>query len=83
MASHGASKAMARVPEAAPKEFHHMELMHGQNGGVIAQHHTAAHEQLAEHHFGPSDGARLAQHIGEHLGLSMEHSDPVEEEEQE
>jgi hypothetical protein len=71
----------ARVAEAAteapskvkmPKVLQEMALRKGQTGGAVAEHMFTHYEHKPEVHvFGASDGAKLAAHIEQHLGLKM------------
>jgi hypothetical protein len=67
-------EAFGESRKREPKKLHHIELMKGKSGGVIASHHYAEEPQMTEHKpehhvFGPEDGDKLLAHVARHMGI--------------
>lgn len=69
------------------KEFSHLEVTPGKNGGVTVMHHFTSYEHKPEPHiFGESEGKEALAHIAKHAGIKAEtpeDDDDYEEEEYE
>lgn len=79
---------VSRVPKKPPKEFSHMEIHPGEDGGAVVTHHFTSYEHKPEMHpFSDGDGHKLAAHIEKHIGIAMpgksvaKEDEPEEEEE--